>query len=130
MRLYHTGNIRIQVPDLHIGRKNADLGQGFYMTPDREFTYRWAGPESVVNEYELDESGLMIHRFTRSEAWFQYIFENRRAGGLSDCLCQSHAGNRRQMNRRCCFLLMVVAGLPALIKAYAVASGNEITQYI
>jgi hypothetical protein len=31
-----------------------------------------------VNTYELDETGLAIHRFTRSVDWFQYIFNNRR----------------------------------------------------
>ncbi|MBP3878156.1 MAG: DUF3990 domain-containing protein, partial [Lachnospiraceae bacterium] len=66
-------------PDLYRGRKNADFGQGFYLTPDRDFTYRWAAANAVVNEYELDESGLVIHRFTRSAEWFDYIFYNRRA---------------------------------------------------
>ena len=79
MRLYHTGSAEIREPDITRGRKNADFGQGFYLTPDREFTYRWAGAASVVNEYELDESGLLIHRFNRSEDWFTYIFHNRRA---------------------------------------------------
>ena len=44
-----------------------------------EFTYRWAGPDAVVNEYEFDETGLLIHRFERDEDWFRYIFYNRRA---------------------------------------------------
>ena len=43
MRLYHTSDREIRNPDLPRGRKNADFGQGFYLTPDREFTYRWAG---------------------------------------------------------------------------------------
>ena len=30
------------MPDFYRGRKNADFGQGFYLTPDREFAYRWA----------------------------------------------------------------------------------------
>ena len=64
MKLYHTSDRAIREPDVHYGRVNADFGQGFYLTPDREFTYRWAGAASVVNEYELDESGLLIHRFT------------------------------------------------------------------
>ena len=79
MKLYHTGSKEIRIPDIHIGRKNADFGQGFYLTPDREFTYRWAGPEAVVNEFELDETGLVIHRFSRDADWFDYIFYNRRA---------------------------------------------------
>ncbi len=79
MKLYHTGSTEIRDPDIYRGRKNADFGQGFYLTPDREFTYRWAGRDAVVNEYELDPEGLNIHIFSRSEDWFQYIFLNRRA---------------------------------------------------
>ena len=78
MILYHTGTQEIREPDIRCGRKNADFGQGFYLTPDREFTYRWAGKDAVVNEYELDENGLCIHTFTRSDDWFRYIFDNRR----------------------------------------------------
>ena len=78
MILYHTSDREIQNPDIHHGRKNADFGGGFYLTPDREFTYRWARENAVVNEYELDEAGLLIHRFSRDTDWFQYIFYNRR----------------------------------------------------
>ena len=37
MILYHTGNREIKKPDIHFGRKNADFGWGFYLTPDRDF---------------------------------------------------------------------------------------------
>lgn len=30
-------------------------GWGFYLTPDKDFTYRWAGNNAFVNEYEFDE---------------------------------------------------------------------------
>ena len=79
MKLYHTGKEEIRNPDIRRGRKNADFGQGFYLSPDREFASRWAGADAVINEYELDESGLLIHRFRRDEEWFSYIFRNRRA---------------------------------------------------
>ena len=78
MILYHTSSREIRNPDIHHGRKNADFGWGFYLTPDKEFTYRWARENAVVNEYELDETGLEIHRFTRSVEWFNYIYQNRR----------------------------------------------------
>lgn len=78
MKLYHTSDREIRKPDIHFGRKNADFGWGFYLTPDRAFTYRWARENAVVNEYELDEAGLDIHVFSRSIDWFQYIFQNRR----------------------------------------------------
>ena len=78
MILYHTGNREIKKPDIHFGRKNADFGWGFYLTPDRNFTYRWARDNAVVNEYDLDESGLEIRTFSRDTKWFQYDFHNRR----------------------------------------------------
>ena len=79
MRLFHTSNMEIREPDVVRGRKNADFGQGFYLTPDLDFACRWASRDAIVNEYEFDESGLLIHRFARDEDWFRYIFENRRA---------------------------------------------------
>lgn len=82
MILYHTSTMEIPHPDIHYGRKNADFGQGFYLTPDRAFTYRWAQQDAVVNEYTFDEADLSIHRFSRSAEWFEYIFQNRRAKDL------------------------------------------------
>ena len=79
MKLYHTGPSEIREPDIHVGRRNADFGPGFYLTPDLEFARRWASEDAVVNEYELDEEGLAIHRFSRGADWFSYIFHNRRA---------------------------------------------------
>ena len=79
MRLYHTGREVIREPDLRRGRRNADFGPGFYLTPDLAFARRWAGEDAIVNEYELDERGLAIRRFTRGEDWFAYIFDTRRA---------------------------------------------------
>ena len=78
MLLYHTGQIAIPVPDIRRGRVNADFGQGFYLTPDADFTFRWARRDAVVNTYALDLSGLRVHRFERDGAWFDYIYGNRR----------------------------------------------------
>lgn len=77
MILYHTSNEEIKNPDINIGRSNADFGKGFYLTTDREFTYRWAKENAVVNEYELDETDLIIHKFDRNVDWFNYIYNNR-----------------------------------------------------
>ena len=79
MKLYHTSDREIRNPDIHYGRKNADFGWGFYLTTDKDFTYRWAKENAVVNVYELDETDLNIHSFSRTTDWFQYIFDNRRA---------------------------------------------------
>lgn len=81
MRLYHTGFHEIQTPDIHYGRKNADFGQGFYLTDDMEFSRRWAkerkGFSTICNTYELDTEGLRIKELNRDEEWFSYIYKNR-----------------------------------------------------
>ena len=81
MLLYHAGFDVIKEPDINYGRKNADFGQGFYTTPDKEFAYRWAkespGKKTIVNHYELDTNGLVVKTFDRSEEWFEYIYANR-----------------------------------------------------
>ncbi|MCR5627450.1 MAG: DUF3990 domain-containing protein [Lachnospiraceae bacterium] len=77
MILYHTSTIEIRDPDIYRGRKNADFGQGFYMTSDYEFTHRWAGRDAIVNKYELNETGLNIQHLERNIEWFEYIFNNR-----------------------------------------------------
>ena len=81
MLLYHTGFQKIRDPDIHYGRKNADFGQGFYMTDKKEFACRWAreqrGRQTILNTYELNTDGLQICSFARDINWFEYIFANR-----------------------------------------------------
>ncbi len=81
MILYHTGFKEIKEPDVHYGRKNADFGQGFYLTADEEFANRWAGErkgeDTIINTYELDTNGLEIKYFNREREWFEYIYGNR-----------------------------------------------------
>ena len=81
MRLYHTGFHEIKNPDIHYGRKNADFGQGFYLTDDMEFSRRWAkerkGFSTICNIYELNTEGLLIKELHRDEEWFSYIYQNR-----------------------------------------------------
>ncbi|MBQ7371365.1 MAG: DUF3990 domain-containing protein [Blautia sp.] len=88
MYLYHTGFQEIREPDLTIGRKNADFGQGFYLTSDKDFSERWAkerkGSQTYVNTYEFCPDGLKILHFERNEEWFDYIYGNR--NGRADCL--------------------------------------------
>lgn len=84
MILFHTSTVEIPVPDVRHGRVNADFGQGFYLATDREFVYRWAAQDAVVNRYELSLEGLKVHRFARTTEWFEYIFHNRRAEDTLD----------------------------------------------
>ena len=78
MLLYHTGPVEIRRPDIRYGRKNADFGQGFYMTPNRDFAEKWVKTGSAcMNTYELNTEGLRVHRFGRDEEWFRYLSANR-----------------------------------------------------
>ena len=88
MQLYHVGYSEIREPDIHYGRKNADFGQGFYLTADKAFGERWAkekrGEMPRMNYYELHTEGLKIRRFERDDDWFSYIYDNRH--GKADVL--------------------------------------------
>ncbi len=81
LRLYHTGFQIIESPDVKAGRKNADFGQGFYLSDNEEFSRRWArkrsGLRTYLNVYELETEGLRVKRFSRDEEWFGYIYANR-----------------------------------------------------
>jgi len=43
MKLYHVGSVEIREPDIYIGRKNADFGQGICLTPEIEFAQHKGG---------------------------------------------------------------------------------------
>lgn len=62
MELYHTGFDIIEAPDIHFGRQNADFGQGFYLSGNREFSVRRArerkGRHTYLNTYVLDTAGF------------------------------------------------------------------------
>lgn len=88
MLLYHAGFEIIRQPDVHFGRRNADFGQGFYLTADADFARRWArarrGQKTFINSYELNCDGLRIHSFRRDAEWFAYLYANR--SGKPDAL--------------------------------------------
>ena len=90
MILYHTSDRVIQSPDIHHGRKNADFGWGFYLTPDYKTAVRMAqkkarlfGGTPTLITYELDEaflqSDLKIKRFPEKACveWFLFVDANR-----------------------------------------------------
>ena len=81
MIVYHSGFVKIEEPDIHHGRKNADFGQGFYLSDNEEFCKRWAkfrkGEETMINRYELDLNGLKVRYLKRDEEWFSYLYDNR-----------------------------------------------------
>ena len=79
--LFHTGFEVIRDPDVHYGKKNADFGQGFYLSPDSAFSERWArtrsGMKTWLNTYALRDEGLKVLRLERDAAWAEYIYRNR-----------------------------------------------------
>ena len=81
LHLFHTGYAEIREPDIHYGRKNADFGQGFYLSDSDEFAGKWMRERKDavihVNAYELDLAGLRVLRFTRDADWLDYILRNR-----------------------------------------------------
>ncbi|MBR2810548.1 MAG: DUF3990 domain-containing protein [Solobacterium sp.] len=81
MLVYHTGYQVIEKPDVHYGRKNADFGQGFYVSSSRDFSARWIHPRRgsriFINSYRLFLSGLRVRTLDRDEEWFRYLFANR-----------------------------------------------------
>ena len=88
IELFHLGYDEIRKPDVHYGRKNADFGQGFYLSPDREFSVRWArerkGYSTILNCYELELEALTCKTFNRGPEWLEYIYGNR--NGVEDVL--------------------------------------------
>ncbi len=81
IRLYHIGFQIIEKPDIDVGRRNADFGQGFYLSSDEEFSRRWArdrkDSKTYLNTYVLNLEGLRVKVFERSTEWFDYISSNR-----------------------------------------------------
>lgn len=81
VKLFHTGIQVIDKPDITVGRKNADFGQGFYLSDNEEFSRRWArerkGHTTYLNTYCLQTDGLKVKRLVRDEEWFRYIRANR-----------------------------------------------------
>lgn len=81
MTLYHAGLEPIPAPDLLCGRKNADFGQGFYLSDSREFSVTWSkwrkGKVPLINRYELRLEGLRVKEFTYNSEWMHYLFLNR-----------------------------------------------------
>lgn len=79
--LYHVGFYEIKKPDLKYGRKNADFGQGFYLSDNLEFVLKWAvqrdDKDTYLNKYELDLSDLNVKTFERTVEWYEYINNNR-----------------------------------------------------
>lgn len=88
--LYHGSTVNIEVIDLQKSRPNKDFGRGFYLSADRQQTWRMGefkalteGGEPVMNEYLFDET-LLSSKELRvltfegyTKEWADFIFLNR-----------------------------------------------------
>ena len=81
IKLYHIALEKIENPDIKYGRKNADFGQGFYLSDNKEFSLKWAPfdkeKDTFLNIYELDLKNLKIKNLYKDDEWFDYIYNNR-----------------------------------------------------
>ena len=77
MILYHASAEPVLEPNPFHERKNADIGQGFYLSPDEEFSSLWAKEGWHINVYEFRDDGLRSERLEINERWFDIVFQNR-----------------------------------------------------
>ena len=93
MLVYHGSTIKIEKPDITIGRYNLDFGKGFYTTTLKEQSEKWAkrkviseklinsdsSSKPIVNVYEFNKNDdLKILSFDGyTEEWLDFIVENR-----------------------------------------------------
>lgn len=92
MKLYHGSTVRVERPDVSVGRDALDFGHGFYLTRDEEQAVRWTGMlgkreksvDRVINIYEMDDSALVKYRYrmfdSYNEEWLDFIVSNRLGG--------------------------------------------------
>ena len=77
MILYHASETPIPEPSPFHGRKNADMGPGFYLSPNEEFSLLWAKEGWYINIYDLNDEGLKKDVLEINEQWFDAVFQNR-----------------------------------------------------
>jgi len=93
MLVYHGGTVKIEKPDIIIGRYNLDFGKGFYTTTLKEQSEKWAKRKvtakklidnnsslnPIVNIYEFNKGDdLKILSFDGyTEEWLNFVVENR-----------------------------------------------------
>ena len=82
--IYHGSDHIIKSPDIRLGKKYNDYGQGFYCTEDIELAKEWAcksNKDGFVNKYELNPSGLKILNLNSGGYtilnWIALLLKNR-----------------------------------------------------
>lgn len=79
MKVYHGTNVKIDNPNIRIGRSDTDFGQGFYVAFNNYMAEKWAVRKDypVVNEYDIDLTGLKIKQFEIDKEWLDFVISNR-----------------------------------------------------
>lgn len=81
LTVYHGSGIRVEHPEIRVGKFAKDFGTGFYCTVIREQAERWARrfPHPIVNTYDVRmNSNLDILEFpAMTEAWLDFIVSCR-----------------------------------------------------
>ena len=93
MRLYHSSNMRVELPDTQHSRKYLDFGRGFYLTSFYEQAVRYAqrfkrrGQSAWLNTYDLSEKFEQwnVKRFdTYNDEWLDFVAKCRDGEDISD----------------------------------------------
>lgn len=84
MTIYHGSENIIKKPDIKVGKKHNDYGQGFYCTEDIELAKEWAcknKKDGFVNAYTLDISDLKVLNLNSDGYtilnWIAILLKNR-----------------------------------------------------
>ena len=81
MTVYHGSSVKVDRPEIRIGRYTKDFGPGFYCTIIREQAERWARRFStaVVNTYtvRLDTRLDILEFIDMTEQWLDFIIACR-----------------------------------------------------
>lgn len=97
MKLYHGSDIAVARPQVGMGRKAVDFGQGFYLTGIQEQAENWSrvisirrGPSAIptVSVYEFDPNGIQAMGFgikvfsEYNMEWLEYVVDCRKCGEM------------------------------------------------
>lgn len=103
IRLYHTSNVEVSVPDVLHSREHLDFGRGFYLTSLREQAEKYGqrflrkGENAYLNIYDFDCDLLNCSRIvfdTYDSKWLDFVTACRKGlpraeydiieGGIAD----------------------------------------------
>lgn len=98
MKLYHGSYAEVKSPEVNLGRKRVDFGQGFYLTNIVEQAEKWATivafkknlDTAIVNVYDWNEErvksgGWRVKVFEEYDIeWLEYVIDCRKGGVMQD----------------------------------------------